>query len=130
MTDKPEYLSSIEPFVNESEVYLIFKQGRRFLALIWDYSNEFELLQNAGWTILPTGVVTWKEFLIMVPDNKIMSNPYWTCNCETDFLYSAMNTPKCSVCGAQHPHQKNGFYGIVEHFEWNNVHAFSPSTPD
>jgi hypothetical protein len=126
MRDKTKYLSNIAPFVDESQVFIMFKEGRRFLALIWDYSNELELLQNAGWTVFNTGIVTWQEFLIMSADTRLLSTPYWTCDCESSFLFSSLNTKRCSVCGAQYPHHKKGFYEIRAHFGWNNIHVFTP----
>jgi hypothetical protein len=61
----------------------------------------------------------------MSADTRLLSTPYWTCNCESSFLFSSLNTKRCSVCGARYPHHKSGFHGIKAHLGWHNIHVFS-----
>jgi len=113
-----------EGILEDSNVYKVEKNGTVFLAFIWEEAYEERLLEEAGWTCTKTPM-TLHDFF-RSSGTKLLSSPYWACDCKIKFLKIRGVKSICLICGKQFPHQRKEYDSIKHFFGWDNVFMFRP----
>ncbi len=120
-------MKSISDIVDEKiredvRVVMIFGKPKTLL-LTFSRSWEYTLLKQKGAKLFVTNMGI-KDFEKNAYLNKLLTEFFWTCNCEKDYVQTLYDS-HCKKCDTRYTQRTDRIKQAKEVFQWGNVAIFT-----